>query len=145
MVAPDRGSRGEWLGVRCIGRGPHCSHFYFLLVQVVFVCVDCLFWLNHVSAQTRVGSTGSNTFLFKHALTQASPHHQCCPASCGSIVGAGWAVVTYVSEPPRGRRWETDLVIQIGLRMLTHQVLSRTDDQQYLTNVLGKTCFFSYV
>ena len=46
-----------------------------------------------------------------------------------------------MSEPPRGRRWETDLVIQIGLRMLTHQVLSRTDDQQYLTNVLGKIFF----
>ena len=47
-----------------------------------------------------------------------------------------------MSEPPRGRRWETDLVIQIGLRMLTHQVLSRTDDQQYLTSVLGKIFFF---
>ena len=39
LVAPDRGSRGEWLGVRCIGRGPHCSHFYFFVGSSCFVCV----------------------------------------------------------------------------------------------------------
>ena len=120
--------------------GPTVAMFIVCWFKL-FLFVDCLCWLNNVSAQTRVGSTGSNTFWLKHVLAQASPHHKCCPASCGSIVGAGWAVVTYVSEPPRGRRWETDLVIQIGLRMLTHQVLSRTDDQQYLTNVLGKIFF----
>ena len=40
---------------------------------------------------------------------------------CGGAlwVDVGWAVVTHVSEPPRGCRRETDLKLPIGLRMLT--------------------------
>ena len=42
--------------------------------------------------------------------------------SGGSLVAVGWAAATQVSEPPRGCRWETDMNVHIGLRMLTRLV-----------------------
>ena len=83
------------------------SIFEFLCVFVVcvFVLAQCVFWLKHMLAQA---------FWLKPARIN----------NVANIVDAGWIVVTYVSKPPRGRRWETDIGIKIGLRILTHPTQS---------------------
>ena len=65
-----------------------------------------------------VSCFGSTTFGLKHFRLK---HGRSTGDSQrgGSLVCAGGAVVTRVSEPPRGCRRETDLNLQIGLRMLT--------------------------
>ena len=65
------------------------------------VLAQCVCWLKHILAQA---------FWLKPARIN----------NVVKIVDAGWIVVTYVSKPPRGRRWETDVGIQIGLRISTH-------------------------
>ena len=63
-------------------------------------------------------------FWFKHILAQAVWLKPARISNVANIVVVGWIVVTYVSKPPRGRRWETDIGIKIGLRILTHPTQS---------------------
>ena len=83
------------LAQACVGSSVFLLKQLFLLKHI--------FWLKHVSAQTR-------------------PH--CQHVHCVGVVGGcGRAVVTKVSKPPRGSRRETDLDVQVCLRILTHMQL----------------------
>ena len=65
-----------------------------------------------------VGCFGSTTFGLKHFRLKHSRSTGDSQRG-GSLVCVGGAVVTRVSEPPRGCRRETDMWVHIGLRMLT--------------------------
>ncbi len=80
----------------------------------VFIVLSCcmfvsdMFRLKVVLVQTHFGSSTrvcSDVCWLKHLSAQA-----CLGSSPSEVVGR--AVVTRVSEPPRGRRWETGLMFK---------------------------------
>ena len=96
----------------------YCMHF------IILFSVFCL-------AQACVGSSVfrlkqlfrlKHIFWLKHVSAQTRPHCQHVPC-VGVVGGCGRAVVTKVSKHPRGRRRETYIDVQVGLRILTHMQL----------------------